>query len=686
MSFSFRQPLFIVVTLFCVATGVARNSSDFYKNSVSSSNKKTSAPSSNKSSHSSQKEREVVEPVPVVSKTPVSPKLISLASVHHAPQAFGSALLPAVQRDTQAAQIEGESVEQLFGAHFLDSDQNFITTISKSPLTPQRTLNEYHSEEAFAILLNDGAPFSWGELYPSSSSITAPNLPAGRSVASIVSSRFAFTALLDDGSLISWGKDQSSLTSVMQAPSVPTGTKVVSIASNPIAFAALLDNGKILAWGNYLYGGLAPELPDGKKAIALYSNGWAFAALLNDQTTVISWGHPSYGGASLINGHEKIRAIVSTEKAFALLRGDHEVQVWGDVTQGGLLPDLPKGTIDALIPNEVAFTALFHDGTIVCWGDMSGGGKTPAIPPAVVSLPDSNVTITPRVVASIVGNEYAFAALLNDGSLITWGDSDWGGVTPVLADGKIFTSLVASQQGFSAFFNGGVLVWGQSMPEGKIVTLPQEKSIAFLATTREAFAACFEDGSLQCWGVADCGGTTPYLFGKKITAITSNDHAFTALLEDGTLQVWGEGASSVLPSLPEGRATLGLASPFLSPTLYLNDALSGIAIVNNTTTTQGEWQYAEAWSKEWKTIPPVESPAEAFTLDATTRIRFLPCPGFSGAPPQLIVKLLDVTIGVNDGNVMDVSPLNLQAPYSATEIPVTTSITKSFWESIIGKS
>lgn len=192
---------------------------------------------------------------------------------------------------------------------------------------------------------------------------------------------------------------------------------------------------------------------------------------------MISWGHPSYGGAGLITGDQQIRAVVSTERAFALLRGDHQVQVWGDVTQGGVLSNLPKGTIDALIPNEVAFTALFHDGTIFCWGDESGGGETPAIPPAMALPVGSSVTITPRTVASIVGNEGAFAALLNDGSLMTWGDQDWGGVAPELADGKTFTSLAASQQGFSAFFDGGVLVWGKSMPAGKIVTLPQGKSI-----------------------------------------------------------------------------------------------------------------------------------------------------------------------------------------------------------------
>lgn len=264
MPFSFRFPLFVIVGLFCVTAGVAKSSSDSYKKSASSSSKKTSVPSSGKNSSSSQKGKMPTQPAPS------APKLISLSSVHDAPQVSGNAVLTTVSRDTPAAQIEGESVQQLFVPHFFDSDQNFITTVQKPVLTPQRTLSEYRPEEVFAILLNDGTPFSWGELSPSASTITAPPLPAGRRVVSMASSRFAFTALLDNGSLISWGKDQSSLTSVMQAPPVRNGTKVTAIASTPTAFAALLDNGNILAWGNNLYGGLAPVLPDGKKRLLFF--------------------------------------------------------------------------------------------------------------------------------------------------------------------------------------------------------------------------------------------------------------------------------------------------------------------------------------------------------------------------------------------------------------------------------
>ena len=220
------------------------------------------------------------------------------------------------------------------------------------------------------------------------------------------------------------------------------------------------------------------------------------------------------------------------------------------------------------------------------------------------------------------------------------------------------------------------------MPQGTIVAVPSGSLIVSLATTREAVAACFSDGSLQCWGVAACGGTTPYLSGKKVTALTSNDHAFMALLEDGTPIAWGEGASSVLPSLPQGGSGLSLVSPFFKQTFHLFDELSGVVIINNTATTQGEWQYAEAWSEQWKTIPNIDSSMSGLALDATTRLRFVPAADFSGAVPPLIVKLLNATINVQDGELLNVSAPDPAAPYSTEAISLSTTVTESFWESL----
>ena len=61
--------------------------------------------------------------------------------------------------------------------------------------------------------------------------------------------------------------------------------------------------------------------------------------------------------------------------------------------------------------NEFAFAALKEDGTVVAWGDQSKGGNLPT------GL--SNV----KTIYSTAG---AYAALKNDGTVFTWGRADWG--------------------------------------------------------------------------------------------------------------------------------------------------------------------------------------------------------------------------------------------------------------------
>jgi hypothetical protein len=70
--------------------------------------------------------------------------------------------------------------------------------------------------------------------------------------------------------------------------------------------------------------------------MAIYSTGWAFAVLKNDKT-VEMWGHSDYGG----DGHlvatqlTDVMAIYSTNSAFAALKNDGDVVTWGSSSDGG---------------------------------------------------------------------------------------------------------------------------------------------------------------------------------------------------------------------------------------------------------------------------------------------------------------------------------------------------------------
>jgi len=67
---------------------------------------------------------------------------------------------------------------------------------------------------------------------------------------------------------------------------------------------------------------------------------------------------------------------------------------------------------------RTAFAAILADETVVTWGDPDGGGDSRRVKDQL------------QGVKQIQATSYAFAALLSDGTAITWGHSECGGTRP----------------------------------------------------------------------------------------------------------------------------------------------------------------------------------------------------------------------------------------------------------------
>ena len=63
----------------------------------------------------------------------------------------------------------------------------------------------------------------------------------------------------------------------------------------------------------------------------------------------------------------------------------------------------------------LAFAAVLVDGSIVTWGDLCRGGDSTAVQEQL------------RNVQQVSATAYAFAAILADRTVVTWGDSQHGG-------------------------------------------------------------------------------------------------------------------------------------------------------------------------------------------------------------------------------------------------------------------
>ncbi|CAK9041630.1 Putative E3 ubiquitin-protein ligase HERC1 [Durusdinium trenchii] len=283
------------------------------------------------------------------------------------------------------------------------------------------------------------------------------------------------------------------------------------------AFVHLGPTGSVRAWGAAAYGG---ELPEGlieqlkdvqqvQHACAFFQAG-AFAAIKSDGS-VVTWGEKAFGGDSrhVQEQLHQIEAIQSSLYAFAALRRDGRVVAWGDPASGGHLQESLTEVI-AIQATEKAFAAIKRDGTVVCWGDPARGGDCCQVQQALQQV---------RCIQAATG---AFAAICGGdgergGRVVCWGDVQHGGAQ----HGGEMQNVIAIQATSTAFAailaNGRVRTWGDRFRGGdSALVQDQLLDVLFLQSTAGAFAALTAAGRVVCWGDATRGGENSTLGNAEV--------------------------------------------------------------------------------------------------------------------------------------------------------------------------
>ncbi|MFZ4805464.1 MAG: putative Ig domain-containing protein, partial [Synechococcus lacustris] len=253
--------------------------------------------------------------------------------------------------------------------------------------------------------------------------------------------------------------------------------------------------------------------------------------------------------------------------AFAALKNDGSVTVWGDTANGGKQADAPTATgYTSIVSNEKAFAALRNDGSIFAWGNNANGATG-----------EPTGTGFQRIAAS----RNAFAALKSDGSITVWGASNGGGlpnsattaptgiIYPPTTTG--FIRLFANEGGFAAQrVDGTIVSWGNGSATATSVTpnrpdstwtfgnrvVPNgfaDKSPTTTATnTFGAFAGVRPisgaTNNIAAWGNTTIGGTTdaPGAVAGKAVALSSvvdivaTSRAFAEMDINGQIVSWGD--------------------------------------------------------------------------------------------------------------------------------------------------
>ena len=212
---------------------------------------------------------------------------------------------------------------------------------------------------------------------------------------------------------------------------------------------------------------------------------------------------------------------------------------------GGTLTITEKENIDNEKQNSDAFAAIKADGSVVTWGRSDYGGDSRAVANSLNGSVD---------VQQIYSTGRAFAALRADGSVVTWGSQDEGGNSSAVKaqlNGSVDVQQIFSNYGAFAALrtDGSVVTWGYSNRGGDssavAVQLDGRVDVKQIYSTTGAFAALRTDGSVVTWGELDWGGDSSEVAAQldgrvDVKQIYSTTGAFAALRTDGSVFTWGE--------------------------------------------------------------------------------------------------------------------------------------------------
>ncbi|MDT9211635.1 hypothetical protein, partial [Limnospira sp. PMC 1252.20] len=200
------------------------------------------------------------------------------------------------------------------------------------------------------------------------------------------------------------------------------------------AFVAQNVDGEMASWGNqtpYLnVPGHSFILPNATSFLGIDSAQWEFEGVAEQL-------------------RDGVESVASSGGAFAALKSDGSVITWGNPIYGGashvvghyqefsdfvgravsVADELNAGVV-AIYSNKYAFAALKDDGSVITWGDEERGGKSAVIDDrfywryARSDGADGDTSVAEELrdgVVAVYSTEAAFAALKVDGSVVTWG-------------------------------------------------------------------------------------------------------------------------------------------------------------------------------------------------------------------------------------------------------------------------
>ena len=234
-----------------------------------------------------------------------------------------------------------------------------------------------------------------------------------------------------------------------------------------------------------------------------------------------------------------------------------------------------------------AFAAIVGDKSVVTWGMSANGADSKAVQGQL------------RNVQQILANGFAFAAIPGDGSVVTWGKPDYGGDnSAVQQELKYVQQFQVSTSAFAAILdNASVVTWSSAIADGESNALQHQlKNMQQIQAHFVAFAAILGDGSVVSWGSASTGGESSAVQLRLKNAQQIQATTFYLLARKSGAMLGG-----VYPNEYRSRAMQQRAHSFFAP--YL------VAVVSHKLQGVGDSCVAQG---QLKTVQQVQASFSAF--------------------------------------------------------------------------
>ncbi|CAK9052010.1 Putative E3 ubiquitin-protein ligase HERC2 [Durusdinium trenchii] len=279
-------------------------------------------------------------------------------------------------------------------------------------------------------------------------------------------------------------------------------------------------------------------------ACACATGGRAFA-LRRQDGEVVCWGD-GVSGASAGESPEYLRGarhMVATSQAFAFVLPDGTVRHWPSHTPcASRSSTVPKRVGHAafrrgddvvkLCATSSAVAALLADGSVVTWGEGFFGGDSSAVQAQLDGVVD------------LCSSTGAFAARRSDGRVVAWGSEEFGGDCSHVQDQLIdIIDLCASLSAFAALTSSGtVVLWGDEEYGAQMDEVRALRKVWRLKASVGAFAAVKEDGSVVTWGDHYYGAFSGFVQDqlRDVEEVEATSSAFAARTRGGRVITWGD--------------------------------------------------------------------------------------------------------------------------------------------------